>query len=174
MRLTQGRNADEPETELWSGCYSPKAMIGVWVGVGIATVVLLIIGFLNPLQANDGLLWSAILIVIALGWLIPFGQLMYRRMSMKYRLTSQRFFHQRGILRIVTDRIELIDVDDVKTRQGFIERMVGVGTLDISSTDRSHPQLSLPGIEEVQKIAHVMDDARRAERRKRAMHIEAV
>jgi uncharacterized membrane protein YdbT with pleckstrin-like domain len=99
--------------------------------------------------------------------------LLYRKWSVAYRLTNQRFVHRRGLLAIRTDRIETIDIDDVAFTQGIIERMMGVGTIRLTSTDRSDPELILRGIEKVQEVASLMDGARRKERVRRGLHIEA-
>ena len=82
--------------------------------------------------------------------------------------------HKRGILRRVTDRIELIDIDDVTFAQGIVERMLGVGTITVTSSDRTHPKFDMPGIDSVNKIAGEIDDLRRDERRRRGLHIESI
>ncbi len=74
----------------------------------------------------------------------------------------------------VTDRIEVIDIDDVTYEQGIVQRMLGVGTIRMSSSDRSHPELVLSGIDGVERVADMIDDIRRKERRKRGLHIEAI
>ena len=112
--------------------------------------------------------------VAAFVWLYLIGLLVYRKLSVRYELTTERFIHEVGILRRVTDRIEVIDIDDVNYTQGIIERMVGVGTIKISSSDRSHPELTMRGIDDVKRIADEIDDVRRAERRRRGLHIEAI
>jgi len=48
-----------------------------------------------------------------------------------------------------------------------------VGTIRIISSDRSHPELLLPGIAEVQAVAEKFDFARRSERR-RSLHLEQI
>jgi membrane protein YdbS with pleckstrin-like domain len=100
--------------------------------------------------------------------------LAYRRVSVKYRLTNQRLFHEQGILRRVTDRIELIDIDDVTMEQGLLERLFGVGTIHVSSSDRTAPNLQMPGIDDVKAVADTIDQARRAERQRRGVFIESV
>jgi hypothetical protein len=55
-----------------------------------------------------------------------------------------------------------------------VERIFGLGTVRITSSDQSHPELSLPGIENVQIVAGLIDDARRNERRRRGLYIESV
>jgi hypothetical protein len=67
----------------------------------------------------------------------------------------------------------LIDIDDVAFSQGLIQRMLGVGTIRVTSSDRSHPTLALLGIDEVDRVSGMIDDARRKERRRRSLHIEA-
>ena len=161
---------DDEERKLWMGRYSPKAMIGRWLLTLLVTVLLPIAGF----YIQRSWAWWAILGIIVVLWLYQFGVMLYRQMSVRYRLTTQRFTHEHGILSRTTDRIELIDIDDIAFRQGLVERMVGVGTVEISSTDRSHPQLEMIGIENVRDVAQVIDDARRKERRRRGLHIESI
>ena len=93
---------------------------------------------------------------------------------MHYELTSQRLKHREGILVRSMDRIELIDVDDVMYKQGPIQAMLGVGNITVKSSDSSHPELVLYGIENIREVADRIDDARRDERRKRGLHIEAI
>jgi hypothetical protein len=70
--------------------------------------------------------------------------------------------------------MEVIDIDDVTFEQKIVERMMGVGSIKIISSDRTHPELWMRGIENVRHIATQIDDIRRKERRKRALHIEAI
>jgi hypothetical protein len=73
-----------------------------------------------------------------------------------------------------TDRIEAIDIDDVSFSQGPVERMLGVGSIRILSSDQSHPTMDLPGIENVRAVASLIDEVRRQERRKRGLYVESV
>ncbi|MCA9247585.1 MAG: PH domain-containing protein [Planctomycetales bacterium] len=158
---------DTAEEELWQGSYSPRAMIGTWIFAGFVTILGVVVGVLS------GLL-PVVLGFLVLVWLGLAGLLTYRRLDVSYRLTNQRFFHKKGILQRVTDRIEVIDMDDVTCTQGIIERMFGVGTITITSSDQTHPVLNVYGIDNAQEIAQMMDDARREERLRRGIHIESV
>jgi membrane protein YdbS with pleckstrin-like domain len=159
------------EEELWMGGYSPKAMYGPWVGAGLATIAGLIAVLV---LRNDTLGWSIFGIGVLLVWGGLLVTLAIRRLSVKYRLTNHRLFHEQGILRRVTDRIEIIDIDDVTFEQGIIERMLGVGTIRVSSSDRTSPELIMPGIDQVKEVADTIDQARRAERQRRGLFIESV
>ncbi len=160
----------DAEQELWEGRFSPKAMIGTWVGLGALTLVVLIWSAI----AWSGTTWLVLFAVFAVVWLVLLGVYFYRRFSVRYRLTNQRFVHQAGLLSRRTDRVEVIDMDDITFIQGPIERLVGVGRIKVTSSDRTHPEITLPGIDDVERVATLMDDARRRERRRRGLHIEAV
>ena len=159
---------DDPEDDLWSGSYSYLAMIGTWVIAGVLSLVAIIGGpfFSLPILPTLG--------IVLLVWIVLAGLYGYRRYSVHYALTSQRIIHAAGLLWRTNDRVELIDVDDVTFRQGPVERMLGVGTIIIASSDRTTPELILPGIENAREVADMIDDARRKERRSRGLHIESV
>lgn len=158
----------DPEVELWQGRYSAKAMVGTWVLCGLLTIA----GGLAMVTAAAMAL--AVLATLAFLWLYSLAVLVYRRLQVRYRLTNQRFFHETGILNRTTNRIEVIDMDDITYRQGLIERMLGVGSILITSSDRTNPELWLRGIDEAPKVAAMLDDARRKERLRRGMFIESV
>ncbi len=160
----------EHEEEQWQGTYSKNAMLSEAVGAFLASLVLLIggafAGGLSGFFIGAGL---AVLVWIGL-WLL----LMYRQLSIHYYLTTQRFIHEQGLLWRTIDRIELIDIDDVNYSQGPIERILNIGTITVSSSDKTHPLVVLAGIQEVRLVTDQIDDLRRAERRRRGLHIESI
>jgi uncharacterized membrane protein YdbT with pleckstrin-like domain len=174
-RLRQGLTnkldprADEPEQTLWQGGYSPQAMVGGWLLSLVVTVVAFVAGAFFPPVG-----WFVAAAIAIAFWGGHAALLLYQRMSHEYKLTTQRFIHASGVLRRVTDRIEVIDIDDVQVTQGFVERFLGVGTIRILSSDVTSPLTTLVGIADVTRIATLIDDTRRAERRKRSVHIEQV
>lgn len=159
------------ERSLWQGGYSAKAMYGTWVISGVLTIVgLLLVGLFASEVTNIWLISGA---VILIWWCIALAMFLYRRFGMHYELTTQRFIHQAGILVRRTDRIEVIDIEDVSYVQGIIQRMLGVGSIKISGRDRTHPELFIKGIDKVPEVAGLIDDVRREERRRRSLHIES-
>jgi len=161
---------DEQEQELWKGGYSSKAMIGTWFLMGLITVVLLAIWIWW--RPNFPWAWSGLLIVLGLLWLYQLLVLAHRRMNVRYLLTTQRFLIEKGVLRRVTDSMEVVEINDIAFEQGVLERLVGVGTIRIVSNDRSSPEVVMPGIENVKEVSRTMDEVRRNERRRRGLHIE--
>ncbi len=133
-----------------------------------SAIAVLVLGAANPI------FWGAWAVISVLLWGGFACQLAYRKLTVKYQLTNQRFVHETGLLKRITDRIEVIDIDDVSVEQRLIERMVGVGTIKLVSSDRSHPVLMMRGIENVKDVAAKIDDLRRKERRRRGLHIESI
>ena len=136
----------------------------------IATLIAAVVSVFLP----SPITWLAAGAIVAVLWLVLIVQYLIERWSVSYALTTQRFVHQRGLLKRVINRIEVIDIDDVTVEQGFIERMFGVGTIKLLSSDTSDPTLVLRGIDDVKRVATLIDDARRDERRKRGLYMEAV
>jgi membrane protein YdbS with pleckstrin-like domain len=161
---------DDPEHDLWKGGFSPKAMIGYWLLAGVVTVVAIIAGIV----VNQSIVWILGLAIAFSLWVAFALYLLYQRLSVEYQLTTQRLFHRKGILARVTNRVEVIDIDDVQFSQNLVERFLGVGTIRILSTDISDPKLIMIGIDDVKNVADTIDKVRRDERRRRGLHIETV
>jgi membrane protein YdbS with pleckstrin-like domain len=177
----QARQSDgDVETQLWQGGYCPKAMLGTWVFTTLVSAIVLAVGIWLSVSESTfvkehlKVMWIVVLGLILLLWLYQLLKLCFRRLDIRYTLTTQRFIHESGVLRRLTNRIELIDIDDITVSQGVFDRVVGVGTVTITSSDVTDPKLLMPGIENVQEIANLIDETRRAERRRRGLHIESI
>ena len=169
--LPSAKEGSDDERELWRGTFSAKGMINYWVVACLATVVLPFVGMQSQLDRVGWLVLVALIGILWAGLLLVLG---FHKLDVRYELTSQRLIHRSGILTRHWHRIEVIDIDDVSCRQGIIERIFGVGTITILSSDESDPELDLPGIDHVHHVAALIDDARRVERVRRGIHIETV
>lgn len=162
---------DEEERELWQGSYSKLSMIGSWIGAAVFSMVLIIVAVAVGFGGRG---WTIALGLILLLWLVLILRLLYLQLSRHYYLSNQRFVHEEGLLWREINRVEAIDIDDVTFVQGPIERFLGVGTVRVISSDQSHPEIDMPGIENVRAVASLIDETRRQERRKRGLHIESI
>jgi membrane protein YdbS with pleckstrin-like domain len=162
---------DPPERELWQGRYSKLAMIGSWIGAAVFTVATCVVAVAGGFAATG---WLVSLAIVFLLWAGLVARLFYLQLSRHYFLSNQRFVHEQGLLWREIDRIEAIDIDDVSYVQGPMERMLGVGTVRVLSSDQSHPTIELPGIENVQEVAAMIDETRRQERLRRGLYVESV
>jgi membrane protein YdbS with pleckstrin-like domain len=162
---------DDPEDMLWQGQFSKLAMLGSWLAGGIFTIVVIAVGAFAGFTPGA---WGIAAGVIALVWVGLVLRLLYLQLSLHYYLTSQRFIHERGLLWREVDRIETIDIDDVGVVQGPVERMLKIGSIRLRSSDATTPEFLIQGIEDVRRVASLIDEARRKERRRRGMYIESV
>jgi membrane protein YdbS with pleckstrin-like domain len=157
---------------IWEGSYSKLAMLGSWITAAVLTLAAVVVAAVLELPGQGG--WLGLVGLVLAVWLGVLGRYFYLRLSCHYALSAQRFTHKSGLLWRTIDRIEVIDIDDVSFYQGPVERLLGVGTIEVASSDQTHPQLTLPGIEQVQQVATLIDNARREERRRRGLYIESV
>ncbi|MHC2066584.1 PH domain-containing protein [Bremerella sp. T1] len=165
-KFSAGRRRPErgPDETIWSGGYSAVDQSGSFMILGLITAGLIAGGIFFPL----------ILVAIPILWIAQLIRVWWVKMGVSYELTTRRFIHEHGVIKRTTDRIEVIDVDDVTVEQGILDRMFNVGTIRITSSDRTHPELRIPGIKDVKKVALMIDDARQAERDRRGVYIESV
>lgn len=99
---------------------------------------------------------------------------LWRKASVRYRLTTHRLFREVGVLFRQLNEIELIRVDDVSVRQNLLERIFNVGTITvIAPTDQTEPRLELEGVE---NPIEVKEEIRRwvRKRRERSLHLESL
>jgi membrane protein YdbS with pleckstrin-like domain len=174
---------DGPEKEAsvvnvpWSeGAYSGKALRMRALMIGLVTIVFVAIAVYISL--NDKLperysvyMWAVMLGIPLLLWIQHAIIYFYRTWTIRYRLTTHRFFHERGLIRRTTDVIEVIDISDMKMEQTLWDRYIngGVATIILESSDDSHPNLVIDGLEEPKKVFDSIDEIRRVQREQRGL-----
>ena len=164
-------NNEPPERQLWQGSFSKLAMISSWISATVLTLAFFVVAVVGKFGGTG---WLVSVTIVFLVWAGLVARLLYLQLSRHYFLSNQRFVHEQGLLWREIDRIEAIDIDDVSFVQGPIERMLGVGTVRILSSDQSHPKMELPGIENVHDVAALIDETRRQERHRRGLYVESV
>lgn len=92
---------------------------------------------------------SLILLVVGLiGVLFPYVWVKRHR----YKLTNSRIDTQEGILNIRNGTIWLWKVDDVQLNRSIIDRILGVGTISVYSSDKTSPRLELRSLPNPQAL----------------------
>lgn len=137
--------AAEPEEEVWTGRYSGKAVAHWWIfwflwTVGLSYLYAMVLKERPPyaLYVYLGLIAAPALAIL---WHIAI-----RKLTLKYRLTSHRFFRESGFISRDIAELELIRVDDVSVRQNILQRIFNVGAVTILSSDATDPRLLVEGI----------------------------
>ncbi|NOZ21580.1 MAG: PH domain-containing protein [Planctomycetes bacterium] len=173
-REDQREEADEKEGKLWEGRPSWKAFGHWFVGLlalGIIFLILFIVIWAKNLSGLRIIGYAELAI-----WFILFAVLLVkvlkRKLTLKYRITTERLFIERGFLSKAIDEAELIRVDDVLVKQNIIQRAFNVGdVLAKTPTDTTDQDQLLIGIEDPINVKEMIrENARRL--RKKGLHIE--
>ena len=79
-----------------------------------------------------------LLIGIAYSWLV--------RLNAEYRLYPDSIEIETGLVSRNIDNLQLFRVRDLRLRQSPLGRLLGVGDLEVTSTDQSTPHLTIRGV----------------------------
>jgi uncharacterized membrane protein YdbT with pleckstrin-like domain len=97
---------------------------------------------------------------------IPFAIYHYLRVqATRWRLTNHRLRLSTGILNKHLDDLELYRIKDITLSQPLIQRLVGLGSINLVTSDASTPLLTLAAIPDslavMDQIRHEVDRVRR-------------
>ena len=92
----------------------------------------------------------------------------------KYKLSEDRIFCETGFLNLHEEEILLYRVRDLELRMSLGQRLFGVGTICVHSSDKTLPHLDLVNIKkprEVKEILHQNVEKAKDQRRMRTMEV---
>jgi membrane protein YdbS with pleckstrin-like domain len=157
------------ETDIWVGRTHWKhyaGRLGLWLLANVVLAVL--IGW--AASRADWLGWGGAFWLIAgvflVSGLVVVGRVLLTILGTRYRLTSQRLFIERGIFGQTVDQSELIRVDDVRLQKSFLDRVFGLGSVEILSTDASDREITIEGIADPEAVAEGIRTRMRIMRKK--------
>ena len=88
----------------------------------------------------------------------------------RYALSEDRLFVKRGVINVKQDEIVLYRVRDLRVSVSLWQRLFGVGTVTVISTDKSIPELMIKNIRqpnEVKELIHEYVEKMKIARRMR-------
>lgn len=133
--------ADDDETVYYEGSPLLRGELGLvmlWFTIGLVLIAVpFLILFFNDTAPPW---WTWLSVVIGIG-LIFFPALWVKRH--RYKITNYRIDYEFGLISTNIDTLELWHVNDIRMRQGPIDKIFGVGTIKIDADDRSTPHLEL-------------------------------
>ena len=92
----------------------------------------------------------------------------------RYMLSEDRLFCEKGLLNLKADEVLLYRVQDLELTISLGQRIFGVGTVCVHSSDKSIPHLDLKNVRnprEVKELIHQSVEAAKDKRRMRSMEI---
>ena len=162
----------EAEQPVWSGRFSPLAY-GHWALLWLlfaASAGFVALKWLTLPEAWMRWVYSGAVLLPAVGIALS---ALWKRLSLRYRLTNHRLFLEEGILSRKISEIELMRVDDLSVTQNVIERLFDVGEVILVTSDASHPKLVIAGIRSpVEVKEQIRTNVQR--RRSRTLNVESL
>ena len=92
----------------------------------------------------------------------------------RYRLSEDRLFCETGFLNVKSDEVLLYRVRDLRLTMSLGQRIFGVGTVCVVSSDKSMPHLDLKNVKDpraVKELIHKNVEAAKDKRRIRATEL---
>lgn len=92
----------------------------------------------------------------------------------RYRLSEDRLFCETGFLNVKSDEVLLYRVRDLRLTMSLGQRIFGVGTVCVVSSDKSIPHLDLKNVKDprtVKELIHKNVEAAKDKRRMRATEL---
>ncbi|HEY2344848.1 MAG TPA: PH domain-containing protein [Xanthomonadaceae bacterium] len=136
-------NANTPvdEKEIWSGTPSQLRHLGLYALCALAALIL----FAAAVKLRASMpAWIPLLLVLVPVFVA--GKRYLQTACERITLTDQRLILRRGVFSRTTDYVELYRVKDSNFTQPFVERLVGLGTIRLRTTQDSAPSVELSGM----------------------------
>jgi uncharacterized membrane protein YdbT with pleckstrin-like domain len=122
------------------------------IGLIVAAVAVAI-----AIAANAG---AGIVILLALGGAaIVLGVGLLKRIGTQYKISDRRLWIRRGILSRSVQETRIDRVQNVNTRQGAFERLLGIGVVDFDTAAGDDYEFAFRGVADPEGISQVVDRA---------------
>jgi len=132
--------------------------------IAVAGVVLLAIPNV-PFLATLGVCVFAVLIALRAWFNVRF---------LVYRVTTDRVEVERGFIAKRLDNLDMFRVQDVRLNIGILDRLVGIGNVNVISTDKTTPTMTIRGLPDARTVyERLKREALRADRRRGVLHVES-
>ena len=88
----------------------------------------------------------------------------------RFRLGGDRLFCEKGFLNLKADEILLYRVRDLRLSMTLWQRIFGVGTVTVVSSDKSLPNLELKNVKHPRRVKELVHQQVEQAKEKRRMH----
>ena len=168
--------APAAEQVVWEGMPSMKAMIVEIVTTGVVVIALPIVALLafDPVlsllaglggparqlvaqnRATVQLVVTAAVAIVVVARLAKLAWHVAVLRGHRYRVSNQRIVLESGALSKRIDEVDMRTVDDIEFRQGLLERVLGIGQIDIIAADKRLARFRLLGVENPRELRELI------------------
>ncbi len=90
-----------------------------------------------------------------------------------YAVSADRIEYSTGVFSHRVDNLDMFRVMDIKLRRSFFDRILGVGTVTLTTTDNSHPEFVFEKVRNSRELYDIIKRASlSADRRTNVIHME--
>jgi membrane protein YdbS with pleckstrin-like domain len=181
--VSEEQSQQEAET-LYSGQPSLWAMAGTFFkgAVVLAIAATLIFWHIEriaslKLSAEQEIVFGRyrLIIGLVLGFIVVmllFFKALQLRMTY-YEVSTERIEYGRGIFDRKVDNLDMFRIMDIKLRRNFLDCLVGIGTVLLTTSDKSHPDFAFEKVRDVRELYDAIKKASlSADRRTNVIHME--
>lgn len=129
------------EMTLWQGSRSQITNWGVYAIALLMIAGAIVGGFFFPLA------WA--LIAVPLLWIV---WVWLRTRSESFTLTTERLRLKKGVLNQVFDEVELYRVKDVTLSRSVVQRMFGLGTVTMQTSDHGQENICIDSVRDSEEL----------------------
>ena len=176
-KTAAGKNVDQT-TDIFEGNPSYAALTGSYFLAFILIILACFIAF-YPLElasqkipnlASIKISSALILVLLVLCWIA--GKMAVLK-STFYRLTPDRLEYHRGLLGRKVDNIDLFRIVDYRMHRSVLDRILGIGTIELFTSDKTDPKFCIFKIKNPDKVFQILGKASlEADKRGSVVHLE--
>jgi hypothetical protein len=148
------RELAEEEVDVWWGGFYPGTMLPSFLVCGLLTGAIAWLVWLLLPREHFRPIFLLFATVLWVGQVLRWG---YVSATYTYRLTTHRLFRERGFLFRTTEEVRLESVAHVIVRRNWLERMLGVGRVQVVCEVLA-PPFELEGVREPGWVAERIRD----------------
>ncbi|MDO8303848.1 MAG: PH domain-containing protein [Sedimentisphaerales bacterium] len=167
--------APADDTDLFESRSSYAAIFGSFVLTTLLIIAAVAIVFWPIKQAGPDTqtvktLIGLLMLLFTACWIL--GKMAVLK-STFYRLTPDRLEYHRGLFGRKVDNIDLFRVVDYKMDRSILDRMLGIGTIKLFSSDKTDPEFLIFKVKYPQRVFDILSKSTfAADRKANTIHIE--
>lgn len=171
-RSPERGSGDHSEVKLATMKPSTRSLVPTtlgWFLLALALTMLLLGGMSTFPRLGMMLSGQKVVLALAVIWMFCLLPVLLQFLVLKttsYGFTNQRLEYTRGIFNRRRDQIEIVRIRDITTNRSLVQRLLGLGTIQLDTVDRSHPLLWIPDQPEPYKLADWIHQLNTAERQR--------
>lgn len=151
------------EETLWQGTPSITLLLGHFAGIVLVLVAVPLLAYffastIPEMERAAGMRrfgWITTAIVVFIQ-VIALAVAWIRLRSTMYRVTNQRVLVEQGVFSKTVDEIDLRYVDDSTFNQSFFDRILGIGSVTLMSSDTNTPRYVLRSIKDPRGVREMI------------------